>query len=94
MKLITKRVLFEGRVQGVGFRYTVKELSKGFDITGTVKNLAEGSVELIITGEPDELEEFIDEITQESAMAHNIKGFSSHEEPLVETMKGFTIAKN
>ncbi|MGJ8676150.1 MAG: acylphosphatase [Akkermansiaceae bacterium] len=91
--MIAKRVIFEGRVQGVGFRYTVKDLSKGFDITGSVKNLPEGSVELIAIGEVGEVKEFIEEITEESTMAHNIKSMTSEEILLPEDVKGFSIAK-
>ena len=55
-------VIFSGRVQGVGFRYTVRELAKGFEVTGFVKNLINGRVELIAEGTPRQLEEFLEEI--------------------------------
>jgi acylphosphatase len=51
-------VLYSGRVQGVGFRYTVKRLTTGFEVTGTVRNLADGRVELIAEGQRPELEAF------------------------------------
>lgn len=51
-------VLYSGRVQGVGFRYTAKTVATGFDITGTVRNLADGRVELIAEGNRSELDEF------------------------------------
>ena len=51
-------VLYSGRVQGVGFRYTAKTVAAGFELTGTVKNLADGRVELIAEGAPGELEAF------------------------------------
>jgi acylphosphatase len=49
MQRVTKRVqvLFRGRVQGVGFRYTVRELAKGFEVTGFIKNVVDGRVELV-----------------------------------------------
>ena len=90
--MIAKRVLFEGRVQGVGFRYAVKQIAMGFDVVGWVKNLPEGTVELTLMGEEEEVEEFIQEIVEESAMAHNIKDTSSHEIPLLENAKGFVIS--
>ncbi len=90
--MIAKRALFEGRVQGVGFRYAVKQIAMGFDIVGWVKNLPEGSVELTLMGEEEEVEEFLQEIVEESAMAHNIKDMSSHEIPLLENAKGFIIS--
>lgn len=51
-------VLYSGRVQGVGFRYTVKTVATGFEITGTVRNLLDGRVELVAEGSRPELEEF------------------------------------
>lgn len=51
-------ILYSGRVQGVGFRYTVKQTAAGFDILGTVRNLADGRVELTAEGRRPELEEF------------------------------------
>ncbi len=51
-------MFYSGRVQGVGFRYSVKSVAKGFDVTGTVRNLADGRVELKAEGEESELEAF------------------------------------
>lgn len=52
------QILYSGRVQGVGFRYTTKALAAGYEVTGVVRNLADGRVELIIEGGRDELEAF------------------------------------
>ena len=89
--MTSKRVIFEGRVQGVGFRYTVKDLARGFDICGWVKNLAEGSVELQVMGETGEVELFIKEITSESPVAHHIKNFTVEKMPLLTNCSGFRI---
>lgn len=89
--MIAKRALFEGRVQGIGFRYSVKQLAMGFDVVGWIKNLADGNVELHIMGEEDEVEEFLHEIVEESAMARNIKHMQANEIPLLEDVKGFRI---
>ena len=51
-------IFYAGRVQGVGFRYTVKTVATGFSITGAIRNLADGRVELIAEGARPELEEF------------------------------------
>ena len=51
-------VLYSGRVQGVGFRYSVKTVAVGFEITGTIRNLPDGRVELIAEGPRAELEDF------------------------------------
>ena len=52
------RVLYSGHVQGVGFRYTAKAVASGFEVTGTVRNLADGRVELLAEGTRDELDGF------------------------------------
>ena len=49
---------YSGRVQGVGFRYRVKTLTTGYEVIGTVRNLADGRVELIVEGMKEELAEF------------------------------------
>lgn len=53
---------FSGRVQGVGFRATVKQLAKGFEVTGHVRNLADGRVSVYAEGRRAELEAFLAEI--------------------------------
>jgi acylphosphatase len=90
--MIAKRTIFEGRVQGVGFRYTVKQLATGFDVIGDVKNLPEGTVELNLMGEQEEVEEFLKEIIEESTLSHYIKNVHSTEIPPLENVKGFTIS--
>jgi len=56
--------LYSGHVQGVGFRYTVRTLTQGFEVTGTVRNLDDGSVELAAEGAKEELEAFLEAIRQ------------------------------
>ena len=58
MKRSRIHVFYSGRVQGVGFRYTVKTVTTGFEVAGTVRNLLDGRVELIAEGARAELEEF------------------------------------
>jgi len=45
---------YTGRVQGVGFRWRVSQIAKSFSCTGYVKNLLDGSVELLIEGKKEE----------------------------------------
>lgn len=51
-------VLYSGRVQGVGFRYTAKTVATGFELTGCIRNLPDGRVELTAEGSRSELEIF------------------------------------
>lgn len=65
------KVVYSGRVQGVGFRWTCQRISKRHAVTGTVKNLADGTVELFADGEPDEVQRFLSEI--EAKMHGNLR---------------------
>mgnify|MGYP000444129853 FL=1 len=47
---IRKRIVFHGRVQGVGFRYTAKYLAQSLGLTGWVRNEWNGTVTLEIQG--------------------------------------------
>jgi acylphosphatase len=60
--MIAKRVFYEGRVQGVGFRYTVRQLATGFDVVGWVENLIDGRVQMEVQGAPEEIHEFLQAI--------------------------------
>ena len=51
-------VFYSGQVQGVGFRYTAKTVATGFEITGTIRNLPDGRVELVAEGHNQELDAF------------------------------------
>ncbi len=53
---------YTGHVQGVGFRYAVKTLTNGFEVTGTVRNLPDGRVEVMAEGSRDELDAFLEAI--------------------------------
>lgn len=55
-------VRYEGRVQGVGFRYTAVRLAQELDVTGRVKNEFDGSVSLMAEGEEDQLMELLSAI--------------------------------
>ena len=51
-------VFYSGHVQNVGFRYTAKTTATGFEITGSIRNLPDGRVELIGEGLHAELDAF------------------------------------
>lgn len=91
--MIAKRVVFEGRVQGVGFRYSVKDLARGFEVRGWVKNLPDGTVELHAMGDRTEVEAFVREIVEESSVAHHIRNHHAETIPLLENVTGFTIER-
>jgi acylphosphatase len=84
------QVYYEGRVQGVGFRWTVKNLAKEFDVFGTVRNLPDGRVELQAAGERGELDAFLKAV-RESTLAGHIAGELVYDLPKPPAVKGFQI---
>ena len=66
------QVFYSGRVQGVGFRYCVRKVANEFEVTGSVRNLADGRVELVAEGSKDELDAFRQGI-RESGLEHFIQ---------------------
>lgn len=57
-------VRFAGRVQGVGFRYTTARLASKYSVTGYVRNLPDGRVELVLEGAQHTLRKLIDEVRE------------------------------
>ncbi len=82
------QVHYEGRVQGVGFRWSVKNLSREFDVAGTVRNLPDGRVEMFAQG--DDIEDFLDAIRQ-SSLAGHIEGERLEPVPRIQGLRGFLI---
>jgi acylphosphatase len=68
-------ILYSGRVQGVGFRYTVKTVAAGFAVTGFIRNLPDGRVELTAEGTREELAAF-----RESILGAGLAGFIRDEQ--------------
>ena len=50
MAEVRKHIVFYGRVQGVGFRYTAKYLARSLELTGWVRNDWEGTVTMEVQG--------------------------------------------
>jgi acylphosphatase len=72
--MVAKQIFYSGRVQGVGFRYTTKKLATEFDVTGWVRNLPDGRVELlVIADDEEEVQAFLTELQENSVLANYIK---------------------
>jgi acylphosphatase len=66
-----RQVIYRGRVQGVGFRFTARQLAQGYAVTGFVKNLDDGGVQLVAEGAPEVLDRFLMAIAEQ--MGTNIR---------------------
>ena len=82
-------VFFTGRVQGVGFRFTTLQVAREYDVSGYVKNLADGRVQLEVEGRTTEVDSFIISVEQ------RMHGYVRKTERSVDTrspeFSGFTI---
>ncbi len=80
---------YSGNVQGVGFRYTVRSVAAGFQVTGFVRNLSDGQVQLVVEGEAAEIGAFLDAVRQE--MGHYIGNVQETARPATGRFQSFEI---
>lgn len=62
--MIARHIIFKGRVQGVGFRFTAHRIARGCQLTGYVRNLADGTVEMFAQGYTEDLDSCIEDIKE------------------------------
>jgi acylphosphatase len=65
MEQIARHILFIGHVQGVGFRYTAQRIAGRYGLAGYVRNLSDGSVEMLVQGTSEEIDRCLEEIDAE-----------------------------
>jgi acylphosphatase len=86
------QIFYSGRVQGVGFRYTVKTVVSGFEVAGVVRNLPDGRVELVAEGPKDELGAF-----RQAIRESGLETFIQNEEVVwaepINEFRGFEIVR-
>ena len=61
-RLCTKRIIVQGRVQGVGFRYFTRDVGRILGLTGDARNLPDGTVEIVVEGNSEKIADFIEEV--------------------------------
>ena len=84
-----RQCYFTGRVQGVGFRYTVKNVALQHNISGYVRNLPDGRVELVMEGPDDEMDQVVDAVN--SRMEEFIKKVDLNTLPATGEFEHFQI---
>jgi acylphosphatase len=84
-----REILFSGRVQGVGFRYTTRSLAAGFRVTGFVRNQPDGRVQLVLEGDDDEMNRFLVALQRE--MGQYIFDQTEVARPASGKFKGFEV---
>lgn len=91
--MTARQVFYSGRVQGVGFRYTTRQVAAGYEVSGWVRNLPDGRVELLAAArDAAELDAFLNDLQENSAVAHHIKETHTHPvNPAPTDLRGFRI---
>ena len=84
-----REIHYAGRVQGVGFRYTVRSLAARFDVTGFVRNLPDGRVHLVVEGGAGEIDGFLRAI--EAEMTAYIRDVQGTTRPAAGRFQAFEI---
>ena len=92
MIILSKRLelKYTGRVQGVGFRYTAQRLASSAGLTGYVKNLPDGGVELVAEGEEEKLKELKNSL--EIEFVSNIEKVFLEWSEGEDSFKGFRVS--
>lgn len=83
-------VVFSGDVQGVGFRYTAARIARNYAVTGYVRNLRDGRVEMLAEGTPAELDAFVEAVARE--MGRHIRNMGRTKRPATGKYAAFSIA--
>ena len=90
MPVERRRVFYSGRVQGVGFRFISERLAREFRVSGSVRNLADGRVELIAQGDAEVVSAYLGAVGRE--LAEKIDTVHVEEEPVADPHeRDFTI---
>ena len=84
------QVFYSGRVQGVGFRYSTREIACGYEVAGFVRNLADGRVELVAEGEEAEVQDFLEGIAA-SQLGSHVRHADSNWSNATGEYKGFVV---
>ena len=88
--MIAKRFLISGRVQGVGFRYFAECAAREVGVSGWVRNLDDGRVEVHANGSAEQLSELAARLRMGPPRA-DVRGFEAFETPLMRS-PGFHIS--
>lgn len=82
-------IFFVGQVQGVGFRYTASQLAARFQLSGWVRNLTDGRVEMIVEGLSDTVDDFVQSLIETTH--GNVTDLTRSQVRIEDQIDGFEI---
>lgn len=80
---------FKGNVQGVGFRYATTRIADAYDVTGYVRNLPDGCVEVVAEGEKKEIDAFLGDLRER--MSGYVRGLTQQTAPASGRFASFGV---
>lgn len=86
------RMIVEGMVQGVGFRYTTKQVADRIGVYGIVRNENDGSVYIEANGEIDKIDDFIEAIRKSPSPSARVDHVTVEEDDTIEEHLKFSIS--
>lgn len=84
------RAVVKGRVQGVGFRITARNYAARLGLAGSVRNLPDGSVEIIAVGKRTAIDNLLNAV-RDNAIAGDVSAVFSEEIDVKNSFEGFSI---
>ena len=87
--MVRKHIYYKGAVQGVGFRYTTMRVAGGYAVTGFVRNLPDGRVDVVVEGEAKEIEAFLADLAD--SMQGYIRDTQIDDEPQTGEFRQFDV---
>ena len=85
-----KHIFYSGRVQGVGFRFTAHRIASRYDLTGFVRNMTDGRVEMLVQGSEQDVDDCLEDIAD--TFGDSIRNSQVENEELSTDYDGFNIS--
>ena len=86
-----REVFYWGHVQGVGFRYTTRSIAARLPVSGWVRNLPDGRVQLVVEGSADAIDQLLDRL--EAEMDRYVQGKDVTVGPATGEFSAFEVAR-
>lgn len=85
------KFIISGKVQGVGFRFSVQDRAQDLALTGYAKNMSDGTVEILVCGEKKGVTSFSAWLRESGPSFSSISNISEEEVPLEEIPSSFSV---